>query len=78
MFKKLLGLDTVGTVIKARVEAIGSILVAGITSLAAFNFLPYLTGESVNLKVILPVAGYVFLSAVGTEIIRKYKAKDLK
>jgi hypothetical protein len=69
--------DTVGTLVKARIEMIGAGLAAALAALASYSFLPYLTADKVDLKTVLIVAGYVGASAFITEIVRRWNATDI-
>lgn len=72
------GWDKAGTIVKARVETFVGVLTAGIAGLAAFDWMPYFTGENINLKTLGIMAGYLVVSGILTEIIRRRGAKDLK
>lgn len=74
--KKFIGWDSVGTILKARLEMIAGVVMAGVTSLAAFNFIPYLTG-TVDKVVLGTLAAYAFLTGVVGEITRRWNAKDV-
>jgi hypothetical protein len=76
MFKKLIGWDSVGTILKARLEMIAGMVMAGVTSMAAFNFIPYLTG-TVDKWMLGTLAAYAFLTGVVGEITRRYNATDV-
>lgn len=74
--KKFIGWDSVGTIVKARLEMLSGAIMAGVASLAAFNFLPYLT-DAVNTKMLLVLSGYAFVTGFITELVRRKNASDV-
>lgn len=72
------GWSTAGTIFKARLEMLGAVLTAGVTALASYSFLPFLTADAVNLTTVGIVAAYVGGSAMLTVIVRRWNAPDLK
>lgn len=74
MFKSLIGWDTVGTIVKSRIEMIGAAMVAGIAAVASFGWIPYVT-DTVKPTTLAIVAGVVFVNGAVTEFIRRYNAE---
>jgi hypothetical protein len=74
--KKVSGWSSVGTIFKARMEQLGGLIMAGVASVSAFSFLPYLT-DTINWKVLLAIGAYMFITGVVGEIVRKANAKDV-
>lgn len=64
------GWSLAGTVFKARVEQITGLILAGMASLMAFDFMPYLN-QAVDWFHVAIVAGYMFATGVVGEIVRK-------
>lgn len=73
---KSIGWDKVGTIVKARLEMVAGVVMAGVASVAAFNFIPYLTG-TVNTTMLYTLGGYAFVMGVVSEIVRRWNAKDI-
>jgi len=76
MFSKLFGLDTVGTIIKSRLEMVGGALVAGIAAIASYGWIPYVT-ETISPVKLAIIAGIVGINGAVTEYIRRYNSKDV-
>lgn len=74
--KKALGLDTVGTIVKARIKMISGLISAGVASVASFSFLPFLT-DNINWMVLAGIAAYLFIDGVFDEVIRRWNAQDI-
>lgn len=73
IFTKTLGLDTVGTIIKSRLEMIGSAITVGIAAVAQYGWVPYIT-DAATPKTMGLVAAVVFVNGLVTEIIRRYNS----
>lgn len=76
MIKSALGLDSVGTIVKARLKMLGGLISAGMTAVASYSFLPFLT-DSVNWMAMAAVSAYLFIDGMVDEFIRRYNATDV-
>lgn len=74
MFSKLFGLNTVGTIIKSRIEMISGALVAGIAAVASYGWVPYVT-ETIDPIKLAIIAGIVGINGAVTEYIRRWNAE---
>lgn len=80
MFKKIKewsGWETAGSIFMRRLEVLSGVLIAGAATLTSFNWLPYFSTGTVDWKLIAPIAGYLVVSGIVGEIVRRHKADDL-
>lgn len=65
-----------GSIFKSRMEMLSGIVMAGVASVAAFSFIPFLT-EGVDWKIMAAIAAYLFVTGAVGEIVRRHNATDL-
>ena len=70
------GWSTAGSIVKARVEQLIGLVMAGTASLMAFDYMPFLQ-ETVNWTHLAMVSGYLFVSGVVGEITRRWNTKTV-
>ncbi len=70
------GWSTAGSIVKARAEQFFGLLMAGVASLMAFDFMPFLQ-DTVNWVHVSYVAGYLFVSGVVGEVTRRWNTKTV-
>jgi hypothetical protein len=76
IIKNWSGWAEAGTIFKARMEMLGGLITAGLASVAAFSFIPYISG-TVDWKILAAIAGYLFVTGAVGEYVRRYNATDL-
>jgi hypothetical protein len=76
MIKKFFAWDSVGTIVKSRLEMIGAAIAAGVAAIASYGWIPYVTDTIEPMKLAI-IAAIVGVNGAVTEFVRRWNAKDI-